>query len=46
MGLWMKNFNILGFTEKSFFLGQGGGGGGVHEKPIYMGEMSKGGGGG
>ena len=38
MGLRMKNFNILGFTEK-FFLG----GGGVHEKPIYMGEMSKGG---
>ena len=30
----MKNFNILGFTEKSDFKG------GIHEKPIERGETA------
>ena len=40
MGLRLKNFNIVGFTKKSYF--QAGG----HEKPIYRGELPKKGGGG
>ena len=32
----MKNFN-MGFNEKSDFKGDGG----VHEKPIYRGELPK-----
>ena len=39
MGLRMKNFNIMGFTEKYSFQGRG-----VPEKPIYRGNCLKWGG--
>ena len=44
MGLQIKNFKIMGFTEKPNFkrggAGRGRGTGGV-KKPIYRGELSK-----
>ena len=41
MGLRMKNFNIMGFTEKSYVQGEKRGG---HKKPIYREELPKKGG--
>ena len=40
MELKIKNFNVMGFTEKSNFQGGGGGGGGGEgsEKLIYSGD--------